>query len=200
MRGVFMALAMVTACFVRGQGMEVTQGSLGGAFPVGPSDSRLEAGWSFALGGVYWFSDRVGIHTELGIHRFGMSDRLRNVIGPARDGLVNILSLPINGILRLHGAGESGPYVLGGVGIYNRRLDLFEPSRAPLPGDESWAGVQAGWSPSETLRTTRGGVDAGLGWEMPLGQGHFFVEVRYHRVFTRNLPTEFIPVVVGTRF
>ncbi len=200
MHSLSLALVMAVAPLVQSQGLEETQGAIGGAFPAGPTDSRLEAGWSFAFGGVYWFSERVGIHTELAVHRFGLSDRLRNAIGPAKDGLATILSIPVNGMFRLHGEGGSGLYILGGLGIYHRQLELSEPATAPLAMDEPWAGTRAGWVPSETLSTTRGGVDGGLGWEMPLDRGYFFVEIRYHRIFTRDLPTEFIPVVVGTRF
>ncbi len=200
MRGLTLALVMAAASLAQGQGTEVGQGAIGGAFPAGPSESRLEAGWSFAFGGIYWFSDRVGIHSELGIHRFGLSDRLRHDIGPAQDGLATVLSIPVNGVLRLHGAGEAGLYLLAGLGLYHRQLELSAPATDPLPQDEPWAGTRAGWTPQANLSTTRGGLDAGLGWELPQGRGHFFVEVRYHRMFTRGLPTEFIPVVVGTRF
>lgn len=201
MRGLFSALVMVMgASLAHGQGTETMQGAIGGVFPAGPSESRLEAGWSLAFGGIYWFSDRIGLHTELGIHRFGMSNLLRTEIGPAKDGLATILAIPVNGVFRLHDVGESGFYVLGGPGLYNRQLELSEPATAPLPRDEPWAGVRAGWTPQATLSTTRAGVNAGIGWEKPMARGYFFVEVRYHRIFTRGLPTEFIPVLFGTRF
>jgi len=193
-------LAAMLALPVGAQVGEATQGALGGVFPTGPSDSRLEAGWSFGFGGIYWLSERVGIHSELGIHRFGISDRLRSDIGPATDGLATVLGIPVNGFLRLHDPGESGFYLLGGAGIYNRRLELEEPATIPVIRGDAWAGVQPGTLPASNLSTTRGGFDIGLGWEMPQGTGHFFVEVRYHRIFTRGLPTEFVPVVVGTRF
>ena len=200
MRALVLALGMSLASLAPGQGVEEAQGAVGGAFPTGPSERRLEAGWSFAFGGIYWFSERVGIHSELGVHRFGLSDHLRNAIGPAKDGLATILAVPVNGVLRLHGEGEAGLYLLAGMGIYHRQLELTEPATAPLGADEPWAGTMAGQVPQETLTTTRGGLDAGLGLEIPLARGNFFVEIRYHRIFTRGLATEFVPVVLGTRF
>lgn len=182
------------------QGVESLQGSVGGVFPVGPTETRLEAGWSFSFGGIYWLSERVGIHTELGIQRIGLSPSLRADIGPARDGVATILGIPVNAFIRLHGATSSGFYVLGGFGIYNRQLELDAPSSQPVLVGDSWAGVPAGAMPSEVLHTTRGGVNIGLGWEAPRAGGHFFMEVRYHRMFTRGLPTEFVPVLFGTRF
>lgn len=198
------ALALLTLAVIRpfasAQAEEVAQGAIGMAIPAGPSDVRMEAGWSLSFGGIYWISERMGIHSELGIYRFGMSDRLRNDIGPAADGLVTVVGIPVNAFLRLHHPGAPGFYLLGGLGIYNRQLELSEPSTLPVLRGDTWAGVFPGVKPSSTLTATRGGLDAGLGWEAPRGRGHFFVEIRYHRMFTRGQPTEFIPVLLGTRF
>jgi hypothetical protein len=182
------------------QGLEEMHAAVGAVVPAGPTEARLETGWTFAIGGVYWFAPRLGLHAELAVHRFGLSTELQDAIGPAKDGLATIVVVPISGVWRLHDQGDGGFYLLAGPGIYNRQVALDEPSTAPLAQGEPWAGTRAGWTPRESLTTTRLGANAGLGWEHPLGRGSFFVEVRYHRMFTRGLPTEFVPVVVGSRF
>lgn len=198
------ALALLTLAMIEpmaiAQVEEVTQGAIGVAFPVGVSDVRMEAGWSVSFGGIYWLSERLGIQSELGVNRFGMSDRLRNDIGPATEGRVTVVGIPVNAFLRLHHPGRPGFYLLGGLGIYHRQLELSDPATLPVVHGDAWAGVFPGAKPSSTLSATRGGLDAGLGWEAPLELGHFFVEIRYHRMFTRGQPTEFIPVLLGTRF
>lgn len=200
MRILSLALWTAATAFAQCQSLESLEGAVGAAFSVGASEQRLEVGGSLCFGGIHWISEHFGIHSELGIHRFGLSDRLRKDIGPATDGMATILDVPVNAFLRLHDPDHSGLYILGGLGIYNRHLDLTIPSTLPVERGDAWAGVRPGDAPSTTLATTRGGVDFGLGWETPRGGGHFFVEVRYHRIFTRGRVTEFIPVLLGTRF
>jgi hypothetical protein len=198
------ALALLTLAMIGPMAIaqvdEVTQGAVGVAFPVGQSDARMEAGWSVSFGGIFWLSERVGIQSELGVNRFGMSDRLRQDIGPATEGRVTVVAVPVNAFIRLHQPGTSGFYLLGGLGIYHRQLELSDPATLPVVYGDVWAGVAPGAKPSDTLTATRGGLDAGLGWETPLELGNLFVEIRYHRMFTRGRPTEFIPVLLGTRF
>lgn len=75
------------------------------------------------------------------------------------------------------------PYLIGGVGMYNGKST----------GDD----VPAGFDES----TTKFGVNAGAGFNFTSGSNvGFFVEGRFHSVFTEGSHTNFIPINVGIRF
>ena len=73
------------------------------------------------------------------------------------------------------------PYVLGGVGLYNYKLE----------GDD----VPDGLTDSESDF----GLSGGLGMTYDLGQVGVFAEGRFHHVFTSEEDIQFIPVLVGAR-
>jgi opacity protein-like surface antigen len=91
------------------------------------------------------------------------------------DGVV-ITSANANLVYNLPGTGMT-PYLIGGAGIYNLKLDL-EGSNDPDSQNKF-------------------GVNGGIGASFPLSGFNAFIEARYHHVFSDNNATQFIPVVFG---
>ena len=81
-----------------------------------------------------------------------------------------------NLVYSLPGVGIS-PYLIGGGGIYNTKLDIDD-------GD----------SPDSDNKF---GVNGGIGAAFPLSGFTTFIEARYHHIFTDNRATQFIPVTFG---
>jgi hypothetical protein len=69
------------------------------------------------------------------------------------------------------------PYVLGGVGVYNRRRTLFLNNNS----------------------TTDLGFNGGAGLRFGVGEVHTFVEVRYHAASGRN-DIRMVPITFGVSF
>jgi hypothetical protein len=73
------------------------------------------------------------------------------------------------------------PYLIGGVGVYNYDV---KGSDADLIADGS---------------TTKFGLNAGAGFDIKAQSVGFFVEGRFHDVFTDGSNLKFIPITVGVR-
>jgi hypothetical protein len=72
------------------------------------------------------------------------------------------------------------PYLIGGVGVYN--ID-FKGDGSDVFGDSQ----------------TKFGINAGAGFDIKAQSVGFFVEGRFHDVFTDGPNTQFIPITVGVR-
>jgi hypothetical protein len=72
------------------------------------------------------------------------------------------------------------PYLIGGVGLYNRKLTSDDEIDDP----ES---------------ETDFGINAGAGFDFAAGAVGIFVEGRFHNVFSDPDNTNFIPITVGVR-
>lgn len=119
----------------------------------------------------------VGLRFEAGIseipYTFG-----------GRASRARIVSATGNGVLRL--SAIPGPYVIGGVGLYNMVAEC-----ATCPSG-----------------TTKGGVNGGVGYGLSAGGLSLFAEARCHYIAGRSDPTngginsstQFIPFAVGIRF
>jgi hypothetical protein len=103
--------------------------------------------------------------------------------GSSLDIRFRFLNANLSGIAELPLAAMPAlrPYVLGGVGVYNYRLE----------GNS----VPAGLDQSETDF----GLNGGLGLTYMLGRVGVFAEGRIHQVFTSEEDIQYIPVVLGAR-
>lgn len=93
-----------------------------------------------------------------------------------------IASATANGVLSL-GTGGASPYLIGGVGIYNRRF-----SSDVLNASDS---------------QTAAGVNVGGGIRFPLGGISTFLEARYHFMLGNSdqaTNLQFIPISFGVQF
>jgi hypothetical protein len=167
----------------------------GGPTTVTGSNGQLRGGSNFTVGGGYNFTPRSGFVLEFMNSWLGLTDQALQQNG-AVDGDANIWSVTLNPIWRFRIGGPVGGYLIGGGGYYQRDYRLIEqqqvndPVFGPLLVDE------------EVHQTTdAGGVNVGMGLTCNLGWGtKFFVEARYHRIFTSGDATQIIPVTIGLRW
>ncbi len=89
---------------------------------------------------------------------------------------IKILGGTANIVYALPGVGMR-PYLIGGAGVYGLKSDV---------------------NGSSTI--TKFGLNGGVGASFPLSGFNTFVEARYHRVFSDNVATQFIPVTFGISF
>ncbi len=89
---------------------------------------------------------------------------------------IKILGGTANVVYALPGVGMR-PYLIGGAGVY---------------------GLQSDINGSSTI--TKFGLNGGIGASFPLSGFNTFVEARYHRVFSDDVATQFIPVTFGITF
>ena len=156
-----------------------TQFSLGGGvdLPMGDFDDAANTGWH-GLAAVTFTPATwpVGIQIDGNYGRFP-DDSRDNVDLQMIYGTGNI-------VYRFQTSPESTfrPYLIGGGGIYNRKLT----------GD--------GVSDAEGNSDTKFGVNAGAGFDIKAGSASLFAEGRFHNVFTEGSNTSFLPITVGVRF
>jgi hypothetical protein len=73
------------------------------------------------------------------------------------------------------------PYLIGGGGVYN--FDTKGPDADIVPSNSQ----------------TKFGINAGAGFDIKAQSVGFFVEGRFHDVFTDGPNVKFIPITVGVR-
>ena len=160
---------------------------VGASVPVGEfadqSGPGAQAGGGPALAGVEWLPEgrSFGLRLDGAYNRF-CTEVCDDAAGDL-DVRFRFLNANLSGIAELPlGASEFRPYLLGGVGLYNYKLE----------GDD----VPDGFNDSENDF----GLSAGLGMTYTLGQVGIFAEGRFHNVFTSEEDIQFIPILVGARF
>jgi len=170
-------------------------GSIGANVPNGDFGNGVKTGL-VANGFVGLGTGRFGLRGELFWSRSDLDNAVIRRVGqqvlPSSGigdvtGNVDLIGASANLVLPLTPS-VSRPYLIGGVGVYNRRvsqdvggtIDEFRNLR-----DEQ----------------TNVGYNGGLGLAFGAGLGpSFFVEARYHSVGTTPEKTRFVPVVVGFTF
>ena len=95
-----------------------------------------------------------------------------------------ILSGTVNLILSSPAGWRFGPYVVGGVGIYNIDYGAVDD---PVVADEF-------------DNSTDVGLNVGAGLRFPLGPVNAFTEIRWHNVSSGEPNRYFAPIVVGVTF
>jgi hypothetical protein len=165
---------------------------------VGSSRDQLNGGANFTLGAGYNFTPRTGfvfdfMNTSLGVTNSTLQQN------QAISGDASIRSVTLNPIWRFRISGPVGGYLIGGGGFYEREISLDEPTQVFVPtyhGGFYESGVVTVRQYDDT-----GGLNVGAGLTCNLGWGtKFFVEARYHYIFTSGTPTQIIPVTFGVRW
>jgi hypothetical protein len=168
----------------------------GGPTTVVKSNSQLNGGSNFTFGGGYNFNPRLGWVLEFSNNWMGVTNQALTQ-NNAVDGSANITSITLNPIWRFRLGGPVGAYIIGGGGYYQREMRFVVPA-----GQEFIPFV--GFVPvNEEVHQYdyTGGVNIGAGLTFNLGWGtKFFMEARYHYIFTSGGATEIIPVTFGLRW
>lgn len=161
--------------------MPVSFGVGGGVtIPTGSSSDDLKTGWhGTALVRFKPAASPVGFQIDGMYQRLGFTDETEAAIGEGKAQIINgtanvVFSFPVSEETRFR------PYLIGGVGLYNTKFKLD-------------SGI-------DTESDTDFGINAGAGFDVGFGGGTFFVEGRFHNVFTEGSDFKFIPITVGLRF
>lgn len=143
------------------------------ALPVSDLKDGTDAGYNAAIG-LNFGAPLVpfGARIEGGINGFNFKNNV--------NGDVRIMSVTANGIFNL-----GMPYLIGGLGYYNRRIKL--------------EGITGSSSNSESAA----GINIGGGIRLPLGTLSPFAEIRYHAMLgdaNKAANYQFIPITFGIQF
>jgi hypothetical protein len=161
---------------LRAQGSTSILVSGGLSIPVGDLSDGANSGYNVNVGLNFGAPIiPVGARIEGGLNSF-------NLKGGGGD--VRMVSGTANAILNL-GPTSAAPYLIGGLGIYNRRIS------------STFAGITS----ADTKNVA--GVNIGGGLRFPLGALSTFVEARYHAMLgNTNEATkfQFIPITFGVSF
>lgn len=104
--------------------------------------------------------------------------------------------MTLNPIWRFRIGGPVGGYIIGGGGYYQRQERFIIPGQAFIP---FFGLVEADQEIHQN--DDAGGVNIGAGLTCNLGWGtKFFVEARYHHIFTPGADTQIIPITFGLRW
>ncbi|MBA3671545.1 MAG: outer membrane beta-barrel protein [Gemmatimonadaceae bacterium] len=146
--------------------------------PMGRLGDATDLGYTVAAGvNVGGRSTPIGLRFEGAFNSFGYK-RLNN---SSVSGDIRILAGTANAVYNFSRAADS-PYLIGGLGVYNRK-------------------VSAGTVSSDAL--TRAGINGGGGLRFPLSGLSTFFEARYHVMFNDDRDGtnyQFIPITFGITF
>lgn len=145
--------------------------------PVSTLADRVDAGYNLA-GALAFGAPLMPIGIRLEGAYNGFNGKTSGLVSYTNTAIV---SGTVNATLALGPTGAS-PYLIGGVGAYNRRFK-----------------ADAGTSSDRTA----GGFNGGIGFRFPLGTMSTFIEARYHQMLGSTADQtdyRYIPVTFGISF
>lgn len=179
----------------------------GFSFPVGQLENHAETGFNFVASGGARFNSRLSLSLDFALHYFNVENSLHSPVTGvdlSLGSLVRVWSLTVNPTYQFFKAEKFTTYVTGGYGLYNRQLQIPAPGPVAASACDAFWNVCVGSSPtgaslSGNINPYRGGYNVGGGVNVGT-RTKFFVETRYHHMFTTNSPTEIIPLTFGVRW
>jgi hypothetical protein len=169
--------------------------SIGANVPNGDYSSGAKTGL-VANGFIGLGTGRFGLRGELFWSRSDLDNAIIRKVGNAvlpSDGVgnvtgnVNLIGGTANIVLPLTQSVVK-PYLIGGVGVYNRRVS------------QNVAGTVDEFQSLKDSQSRKIGYNGGLGLSIGGVGPSFFIEARYHSVATEPDKTRFVPVVIGFSF
>jgi hypothetical protein len=182
-------------------------GFIGGGFtqPVNPIARRLDTGWNIAAGAGVNATHHVGLMLDFNFNEMPVNNTfLAQVQAP--DGHVRTWGITLDPVFHVTQEGPVDMYVTGGGGIYHRTVEFTQPVVSNGIFFDPWFGFfPAPFVSNQVIGSFgqyKGGIDGGVGFSVRLGSSHVkvFGEARYHHIFTRQVPTDMIPVTFGFRW
>ncbi len=189
--------------------------NVGGGLGIGKGDVGRFVGGSYSgvAGAGMNFNRLLGFNAEYMYYGLPFKDSVRQQQfgGHSADG--NIQSFSLNGIVTPL-RGRWGVYGIFGVGFYMRNVSSnfgpVTPASVCQPAWRWWDLTCVNGfippTPSQTIRSNTkdaGGFNAGGGFTYRLNYLHhakLYVEGRYHRAYTSDGQTTFMPITVGLRW
>jgi hypothetical protein len=201
-----LACALVTLKPLSAQEHHLLIVDVGAGFtePVGNTGTHLDTGWNIRGGVGINFSQYIGALLQLDYNSLGINSTTLSKVG-FPGGNVNVFSATIDPIVHLTPRGHFDVYLIGGGGLYHRTQQFTQPGVATVVGFDPFFGFyQFGVPTTQILASysvNKPGVNGGAG--IAFGSkwgGKFFAEARYHRIFTSDSHTDYVPVSFGFRW
>lgn len=122
----------------------------------------------------------VSFRADVGVQQYAPQEKAKALIDNVR-----ILGASANAVYTFPMVASAAvrPYIIGGVGVYNVRLNAKKSGGIDISDSE-----------------TKPGFNAGAGFEIPLTGITGFAEARYHTVLTSDESTNYFPIRFGIRF
>jgi opacity protein-like surface antigen len=184
----------------------------GGAITTGRTADFLDSGWTIGTGFTWHpqLGSPFALRTDLHYSRFNATNQLITLGEIANqtqidDGSGQIVALDLNAVFETPVSRNVRAYVIGGVGVDYRKIELTQTvAVGGVVCDGWWGFCGFGYVPGDVLiqreETTRLAWNAGVGLDFALGHGQsWFIEARFNRMETHD-PTDFVPIRVGMRF
>jgi opacity protein-like surface antigen len=186
----------------------------GAALPISDAGGRFQTGNGGLVGVTYKLSRRLGVQAEYSYTRYDIqSDVLQS---QEVEGNHSLQYGDLNVVYTVLPARPVGVYVLGGPGLYHRRVEITQVvATAPVPFCDPWLFVCFSQPVefSEVLGSrsrTDFGLNAGVGVSLRLfgGPMHLYLEGRYHYLLGGTIDTpagprrasgQYLPLVLGFR-
>jgi len=158
-----------------------------------PVSAQTEFG---VLGGATVFTGELGEEFETGLHLkgfvetpslgslpFGLRGELGYLTTSHGDDSLRHISGELGAILPFATRSDAAPYLIGGIGLHNSKMETDHGDHAHGGEAENFLGVSAG---------------VGIRWS--IGGVKTLVETRFHYVFDEEHAQTFIPLSIGIRF
>ena len=182
----------------------------GPGFPLGTTAELVHSSYDFVVGGGPNLRPHVKMDVEFMFHGIPVHQAIIQQVGVS-DIKGRLYSLSGNVMVGTSAGGTKGAYLIGGGGWYRRTLEatqtVLQKGTVCAPFWEWW-NVQCvnGIYPTDVTVGSRTvsapGFNVGGGLTFGLGESRaaLYVEVRYHRAFTRSTDTDVLPLTFGIRF
>jgi opacity protein-like surface antigen len=177
----------------------------GFSFPVGTTANHNKMGFNFVASGGPRFNPRLSLSLDFSLHYFNLKNSFTDPVTGVDLSLgsdMRMWSLTLNPSYEFIKKERLSAYATGGYGLYNRRLLLAATGAVPAVAcDQFWEVCVSSGPQMVTGNPSpyKGGFNAGGGVAFG-ATNKFFVEARYHRMFTANAPTQIIPLTFGIRW
>jgi hypothetical protein len=185
----------------------VTVGAGAGfSFPLDALSHHTKTGFNFVASGGPRF-DRLSLTLDFSLHYLDVKNSLESQdnLKVSLGSMMRLWTLTVNPRFEFLRQERFSAYATGGYGLYNRRLLLAAPGPVPVVVCDDFWDVCVRSSPvsseivSGDLGLYKGGYNAGGGVTFGT-RTKFFAEVRYHHMFTSEVPTQVIPLSFGIRW
>ena len=177
----------------------------GFSFPVGTIGDHTKNGFNFVASGGPRFNRRFSVTLDFSLHYMDVKNFLENPesgVDISFGSIVRLWSLTVNPSYEFIKQEHFGAYATGGYGLYNRKLLLAAPGVIPAVACDQFWNVCVG-APGQLVtgdfNIYKGGYNVGGGVTFT-PHIKFFVETRYHHMFTSNGATILIPLTFGIRW
>jgi hypothetical protein len=201
----------------------------GAMFPIGSYKDSFDTGGSFNIGATYFINPMIGIQGEYNYGRMNGPEKTINV-SPTPGGITSAQLIQSNqqmnnflfdAVIRPPQSRDRlvGGYVLTGLGLYHRQVQLTSPAIGYTTFcDPYWYVCYPAAVPVDNILGDRSSTDFGINFGGGVTFGHevkFYVEARYHYVWgpainvvngavpsglPSNTNASYFPLLFGVRF